>query len=91
MELEVRDKVVCWKKGHCQWKHHHKGFSEQFKAPPCFYHIGCGMNRMGSFSSGTSIYLSYVRSFLLRWEKYGVPLDERKFKLMKCPQPTPGL
>ena len=46
---------------------------------------------MGSFSSGTSIHLSYVMSFLLGWEKYGAPLDERKFKLMKCPQPTPRL
>lgn len=90
MELGVRDKVVYWKKEHWQWDHH-KGFSEQFKAPPCFYHIGCVVNRMGSFSSGTSIYFSYVRSFLLGWEKYGVPFDERKFQLMKCPQPTPGL
>lgn len=68
--------------------YHHKEFSEQFTTLPRFGHVACGVNRSGS---GTSIHLSYVRSFLLGWEKYGAPLDEREFKLMKSPQPTPRL
>jgi len=86
--LDVGDKLVCWKKGHWLRQHHHKDSSEQFKVPPCFGHLGCRVNQTGSFSSGTSNQLA-CQVISLGWEKHGGPLDERKFKLMKCPQPTP--
>lgn len=61
------------------------------KTPPHFGNLCSKVNQTAIFSSGTKINFSYVTSFLLGWENYGDPLDEKKFKLMKSPQATPRL
>lgn len=66
-------------------------FLSSLKLNPCFGHLGFRVNLMGYFSSGTSVHLSSARSFLLGWEEDSAPVEERRFKGMKSPQPTPAL
>lgn len=99
MELEIR---VRWYTG----KGDTRGcniptqiFLSSLKLNPWFGHPGCSVNLMGYFrsgttahlSSGTTAHLSSARSFLLGWEGDSAPLEERRFKVMKSPQPTPVL